>query len=323
MFTVFRTRLQIKILMQKKKKKTKRTGRGQTMAFSLPIFECAKKSVRLPSPALSKVRSFLFPIVNLNCANHQTLSGTIPGWLKGSFLRNGPGINKIGPDQYQHLFDGLALMQMFKIKDSDVTYTSRFLRSDSYKRNMKAQRIVVTEFGTKSFPDPCKTIMQRFTSYFTMDQIFTDNDMVGFYPIADQLYAVSDTPFLHRIDPTDLSTHERVDIRDHIAVNTSTSHPHIDGKGNVFNMGSNVGTYNITLLPRDGGLLKAQLVAQIPAQRPFSPGYYHSFFMTDNYFVFVEQPLVISVRSVVWEQLTFGTNSSILKWRPEYQVSGN
>ena len=42
-----------------------------------------------------------------------------------------------------------------------VTYQSRYLRSDAYRRNMAANRIVVSEFGTAAYPDPCKTIFQR------------------------------------------------------------------------------------------------------------------------------------------------------------------
>ena len=42
-----------------------------------------------------------------------------------------------------------------------VTYQSRYLRSEAYHRNMAANRIVVSEFGTVAYPDPCKTIFQR------------------------------------------------------------------------------------------------------------------------------------------------------------------
>lgn len=38
---------------------------------------------------------------------------------------------------------------------------SRYLQSDTYKRNTEADRIVVSEFGTVAYPDPCKTILQR------------------------------------------------------------------------------------------------------------------------------------------------------------------
>lgn len=43
-----------------------------------------------------------------------------------------------------------------------VWYQSRFLRSETYKKNMAANRIIVSEFGTVAHPDPCKTLFQRF-----------------------------------------------------------------------------------------------------------------------------------------------------------------
>ena len=42
-----------------------------------------------------------------------------------------------------------------------VTYQSRYLRSEAYRRNMAANKIVVSELGTVAYPDPCKTIFQR------------------------------------------------------------------------------------------------------------------------------------------------------------------
>lgn len=43
----------------------------------------------------------------------------------------------------------------------EVFYRSKFLKSDTYKRNIKANRIIVSEFGTMIYPDPCKNIFSR------------------------------------------------------------------------------------------------------------------------------------------------------------------
>lgn len=67
---------------------------------------------------------------------------------------------------FNHWFDGMALMHSFQIADGQVTYSSRFLRSDSYKQNSEMNRIVMSEFGTLAVPDPCKNIFQRFMSSF-------------------------------------------------------------------------------------------------------------------------------------------------------------
>lgn len=49
----------------------------------------------------------------------------------------------------------------FRIANGKVTYQRRFVQTEVYKRNMTAQRIVFTEFGTCATPDPCHSIFHR------------------------------------------------------------------------------------------------------------------------------------------------------------------
>jgi hypothetical protein len=89
------------------------------------------------------------------------VSGEIPSWINGSLLRNGPGSIKVGDMTYNHLFDAAALLHRFNIVDGTVTYQCKFLKSDAYKKNLAANRIVVSEFGTALAPDPCQSIFER------------------------------------------------------------------------------------------------------------------------------------------------------------------
>ena len=90
-----------------------------------------------------------------------SVSGSIPSWLKGSLYRNGPGKYRFGPDEGVHLFDGMAVLHHYSIENGRVTYHNRLLNSDTYKRNMAANRIVMTEFGVVGHPDPCKSLFTR------------------------------------------------------------------------------------------------------------------------------------------------------------------
>ena len=119
----------------------------------------------------------------------------MPRWLSGRLIRNGPGLFEVGDTKYDHIFDGLALLHSFTINEGiefccpgkfyatihisnliilsgKVSYRSRFLRSDTYEKNMAANRIVVSEFGTVAHPDPCKTWFQRY--------ICTHQDFINF-----------------------------------------------------------------------------------------------------------------------------------------------
>lgn len=150
------------------------------------------------------------------------MRGTIPKWLNGSLLRNGPGSMKVNEMQFEHLFDSLALLHKyvrsvksvyrvvlsingvivcpfhrFDILNGEVTYQCRFIQSDSYKKNMAANRIVVNSYGTKVVPDPCHTIFQRISSVFTED-VGTDNANISIYPMGDEFYAFTECPIIQR-----------------------------------------------------------------------------------------------------------------------------
>ena len=47
-------------------------------------------------------------------------TGEIPSWLEGTLIRNGPGITKVGEDEYNHIFDGLAVLHRLHIQNGKV-----------------------------------------------------------------------------------------------------------------------------------------------------------------------------------------------------------
>lgn len=69
---------------------------------------------------------------------------------------------------YNHWFDGMAMLHRFHINQGQVTYMSRFLKSDAYLMNSEKNRIMMSEFGTLAMPDPCKNFFLRFLSRFEM-----------------------------------------------------------------------------------------------------------------------------------------------------------
>uniref|UniRef100_A0A8C2FS47 Retinoid isomerohydrolase RPE65 n=1 Tax=Cyprinus carpio TaxID=7962 RepID=A0A8C2FS47_CYPCA len=137
------------------------------------------------------------------------VSGKIPAWLTGSLLRVGPGLFEIGDEPFYHLFDGQALMHKFDLKDGHVTYYRRFIRTDAYVRAMAEKRIVITEFGTTAYPDPCKNIFSRFFTYFQGIEV-TDNCLVNIYPIGEDFYACTETNYITKVDPDTLETIKKV-----------------------------------------------------------------------------------------------------------------
>ncbi|KAL8173580.1 UNVERIFIED_CONTAM: Beta,beta-carotene 9',10'-oxygenase [Gekko kuhli] len=257
------------------------------------------------------------------------VKGQIPPWLKGKLLRNGPGKYEFGKYQFNHWFDGSALLHQFTIKNGVVTYQSKFLRSDAYKANIQNNRIMASEFGTLSVPDPCKSIFGRFMSRFeSMDM--TDNCNVNYVIYKGDYYVSTETNFMHRVDVETLESQEKVEWDKYIAVNGATAHPHYDPDGTAYNMGNSYGgngaNYNIIQIPPqksgpdDTCLLGAKILCTIPPKERMKPSYYHSFAMSKNYVIFIELPLKINL----WKLMTAKTlGRSFLdgiKWEPQHHT---
>uniref|UniRef100_A0A8C9XP29 Beta-carotene oxygenase 1, like n=1 Tax=Sander lucioperca TaxID=283035 RepID=A0A8C9XP29_SANLU len=241
------------------------------------------------------------------CCN--TAAGCVPSWLRGTLLRNGPGLFSIGDSEYNHWFDGMALLHSFTFTNGEVTYRSKFLRSETYKRNMKAEKIVVTEFGTLVYPDPCSNIFSRTLTHLrNLVPDFTDNNLVNIVRYGGDYYASSEVNHINQIDPVTLETIGRTNYRNYISLNLATAHPHYDDEGNTYNMGTAImgfglPKYIIFKVPADTSdnrkkklaLRGVQQVGSVPFRSLLSPSYFHSFAMTQNHFVFVEQPLKLDI----------------------------
>ncbi|XP_050300991.1 carotenoid isomerooxygenase [Anthonomus grandis grandis] len=235
------------------------------------------------------------------------VTGLIPEWLNGSLIRNGPGSLKAGKDEFQHLFDSSALLHRFGIKNGTVTYQCKFLRSEIYKKIWTANRLVMTEFGTKAVPDPCHTIFQKVATMFSFKSDMSDNAMISVYPFRDEIYAFNEMPFIHRIDPANLDTLERVDLSQHVSIVNHTSHPHVMEDSSVYNIGMTIyptGPYYSVIHFATRSTAKemfasGKIVASIPARWPLNPSYMHTFGITENYFVIVEQPFSVSLPGIL------------------------
>ncbi|XP_060919915.1 beta,beta-carotene 15,15'-dioxygenase [Labrus mixtus] len=260
------------------------------------------------------------------------VKGTIPSWLQGTLLRNGPGIFSLGDTSYDHFFDGMAIMHSFAFKDGEMTHRSRFLRSDTYKANMAANRIVVSEMGTMAYPDPSKNFVFKaitFLNHTVPD--FTDNGASNFMKYGNDIYATSETNYIRKIDPVTLETQEKVDYLKYLPVNLASSHPHYDKEGNAYNMGTSVAEkgktkYILFKVPAVSGtetnkkvpaLKNVEVICNVPCRSLLQPSYYHSFGMTENYFIFIEQPLKLDILKMATAYMRGVNWASCLKFCPE------
>ena len=248
-------------------------------------------------------------------------SGSAPKWISGSLMLNGPGMRHINGQQFNHVFDGMAFMQKIDIRDGNVWYSSRFLRSDAFCNNIKHGKIVVSEFGTRApFADPSRCFCQRLTGTMFLKNAFSDNCCITFCKIGDTVFAVTDGTFVRQINPLTLQTlGPKIDAGTLAGVHTLTSHTHYDDGGHTYVLGTGSGCYKIFEYGQRG-LSHARVVARVSASRLLLPSYIHSFAMTQRYFIMIEQPLVIDVLKMIKGQWFSRTSvpSDVLSWRPEF-----
>lgn len=60
------------------------------------------------------------------------IKGIIPTWLTGTLIRIGPGRFECCETPLKHWLDGQGLLLHFHIEAGHVTYSNKFVRSDSY-----------------------------------------------------------------------------------------------------------------------------------------------------------------------------------------------
>ncbi|KAG7157614.1 carotenoid isomerooxygenase-like [Homarus americanus] len=237
-----------------------------------------------------------------------TMSGSIPPWLRGSYILDGPGRMTFGEYEFNHVFDGSALLQKFTFGETGVTFASRFLRTYAYNTNLEHEQIVVSEFGTTG-KSVAKSKLSKLGDRFAFDKMFSDNAPIGVVTFGGEYYCITEAPFLHKIDPTTLETISKVDLHKELGINSHCPNPRTLADGTTLNILHGVGAtgpkYDIMAFPPkplDGKahvFAKPKKIASVDARWKLNPCHMHTFGLTENYFVLLEQPLTIDVKAMV------------------------
>lgn len=145
----------------------------------------------------------------------------------------------------------------------------------------------------------------------SLDNLMSDNAMISIYPLGNKYFCFYESPFLCQIDPRSLDTLDRVDLNKKLSIFSHGSHPHYDNEGNMFTIGMKIGLtgpeYIISKFPQDSAEAfgNGRLVAKVRSRWMLEPGYMHSFAVTDNYFILIEQPLTVHAPTLAKGTLTF------------------
>lgn len=221
-----------------------------------------------------------------------TVLGKWPTTLRGTLLRNGPGLFDRGGQRYQHWFDGDGLIQKWHISDSGITHQSRFVNTEKFARENRAGKFEVMAAGTT---------IPNARAISGPDDVNTANTSV--MQIGGKTYALWEAGSAYEIDPDSLETIGPKTWRDDLEGVAFSAHPLIEKDGSLWNFGLFGSKLVVYQIGSDGVLMQAQLI-ELPRG-----GYMHSFCASESKLVFTLAPLV-NVRSA-------GSFFEGLSWKPE------
>lgn len=208
--------------------------------------------------------------------------GSLPVWLTGMLLRNGPARWDFEKSEVNHWFDGLAMLHSFDFEDGGVNYCNRFVRSNAYRAADENGEIGFSEFAT----DPCRTRFQRIQSLFSPN--LTDNTNVSVQRFGDQFITMSELPMALEFDPATLET---LGVAFKNPDMFATAHPHHDvDHGAMINLSCKLGARSSQSFFRMAPHGKPERITRFNRRMPT---YQHSFGMSERWLIFTEFPFVV------------------------------
>jgi beta,beta-carotene 9',10'-dioxygenase len=240
------------------------------------------------------------------------ITGTIPKWLSGTLIRNGPIKVTVNGQSNEHWFDGLAMLHAFSFHEGRVSYSNKFLHSEAYHTVFDKGSLKYGGFAS----DPCCSLFKKFLTFFLPNSHPTiHNANVNIAKLADEYVALTEVPLPVKFDRTTLETLGVVDYQDELPKDKcwESAHPHYDiQKKMTLNYLIKFGRNSYyTLYGLKDGSAQRKIIAEVPAEEP---AYMHSFATTENYIVLTEFPLVVKPLDLILKNQAFIKNFT---WQPQ------
>ncbi|KAK6927357.1 Carotenoid oxygenase [Dillenia turbinata] len=242
------------------------------------------------------------------------VEGEIPLWLNGTYLRNGPGLWHIGDYQFRHLFDGYATLVRLHFENGRLIFGHRQIESNAYKAAMKNKKLCYREFSEVPKTDNFLAYVGELASLLS-GQSLTDNANTGVVKLGDgRVVCLTETiKGSIEIDPDTLDTLRTFEYTDSLGFLIHSAHPIVTD------------TEFLTLLPdlikpgywvarMDPGTNERKLIGRVDCRGGPSPGWVHSFPVTQHYIIVPEMPLRYCAQNLLKAE---PTPLYKFEWHPE------
>lgn len=206
--------------------------------------------------------------------------GEIPLDLRGTFIRNGPGRQKIGGVPYGHWFDGDGMLSVFSIADGKVRFRNSYVKTPKYLDETAAQKVLYRGFGTQI---PGGWMNNAF-------KLPANPANTSIIYHGGRLLALNEGGLPWEVDPTDLETLGEFDYHGELIGRTFSAHGKVHpDSGDYVNFGSGTVQKGIGLPKPCLNLFRIDSRGRIVASNravidrfPFC----HDFALSDHYGVF-------------------------------------
>ncbi|XP_019184921.1 PREDICTED: carotenoid cleavage dioxygenase 8 homolog B, chloroplastic [Ipomoea nil] len=219
------------------------------------------------------------------------VEGEIPKWLKGTYVRNGPGLWHIGDYNFRHLFDGYATLVRLYFNDGRLTMAHRQIESDAYKAAKKNKKLCYREFSEVPKPDNFLAYVGELANLFSGASL-TDNANTGVVKLGDgRVVCLTETiKGSIVIDPDTLETIGKFEYDDSLGFLIHSAHPIVTD------------SEFLTLLPdlinpgyvvarMEPGSNERKFIGRVNCRGGPAPGWVHSFPVTEHYVIVPEMSL--------------------------------
>uniref|UniRef100_A0A4D5R8Z1 Beta,beta-carotene 9',10'-oxygenase n=1 Tax=Scolopendra viridis TaxID=118503 RepID=A0A4D5R8Z1_SCOVI len=266
------------------------------------------------------------------------IEGTLPEWFQGTYYSVGNGLFDL-PSGFtvNHSYDGYAVLYSIRVNNNNqAVVMSRFLNSDAYTTAIAKGRPVFEEFGTTGSDDPNKGFFKRMLSHL-LPIAFTDNGFMNLIKLRGRVFAVTETCFIHQLNPDNLQSIQKVDLLKGFGYAYFTAHPVYDHDGSTYCIACSIGTSlkchiiqflpapssqkNLTLETLELSVKDMNVVASVTSSWKTSFGYIHSFAITHNYFIVYEQPFRVNNLKILTSHIQGRAMKENFEWHPEEKIN--
>ena len=213
------------------------------------------------------------------------LAGELPKWLGGALIRNGPAKFEVGGERVAHWFDGLAMLHRFGFDGEGVTYTNRFLRTETYREATEKGRLPA-QFASGG----ASGYLRRLYELVVREP--TDNANVHVAKLANRHVALTEVPRYVAFDPGTLETVGEVFFGDDLTGHLNCAHvvpdPHRGETVGLLTRFGRPSEYRVYRLPEGDRTRRAVGTVEVA-----DPAYLHSFALTGEHVVLTEHPYTV------------------------------